>query len=69
MSKYTIYGISFTGEISISFNNEGLLQIIDYSKATLDQRQLEQYIRSLPITEQDFVNRADRSNANYKKEE
>ena len=66
-SAYIITGITFIGSITVSFNDKGFMNMVDFSNAELSTKQLEQFYRSLPITEDEFIKRADASGANYRK--
>lgn len=68
MNTYVITGITFQGEIRIIFHPTGQLACADFSRAELTRNQLEQYYRKLPLTEEEFIYRANASGANYRKE-
>lgn len=64
---YEISGITFKGVITLQFSITGLLQVANFEKAELTPIQLQMYFKSLPTSENEFIERANRSGANYKK--
>lgn len=67
MSSYLVHGSVFTGSIKLTYNAQGRIQSFDFSNAALTDKSLTDIFTKMPITEAEFLKRANGGGTNYEK--
>jgi hypothetical protein len=60
MNKYIIHGQSFSGNVTLEYDCNDRLKLILF-ECEMNDKQHEQFVRAIPLSEADFLNRATRS--------
>lgn len=60
MNKYIIHGQSFSGNVTLEYDYNDRLNLILF-ECEMNDKQHEQFVRAIPLSEADFLNRATRS--------
>ncbi len=67
MTTYKVYLQPNEGDLTLSFKEDGRLLGFDFSNANLSDKRLTDIFRNMPITENEFIRRADGGSTKYEK--
>lgn len=67
MTTYIVYLQPNEGNLTLSFKEDGRLLGFDFSNANLSDKRLTDIFRNMPITENEFIRRADGGGTKYEK--
>lgn len=67
MNTYIVYLQPNEGDLTLSFKQDGKLCSFDFTNADLTDKRLTDIFRNMPISEADFIKRANGGGTKYEK--
>lgn len=67
MTTYKVYLQPGEGDLTLSFKADGRLCSFDFMNADLSDKRLTDIFRNMPVTEEEFIRRANGGGTNYEK--
>lgn len=67
MTTYKVYLQPSEGDLTLSFKADGRLLSFDFANAELSDKRLTDIFRNMPITEEEFIRRANGGRTKYEK--
>lgn len=67
MTTYKVYLQPGEGDLLLHFKSDGQLNGFDFTNSTLTIKRLENIFRNMPVTEEEFIRRANGGDTKYEK--